>query len=102
MLLQSKIIGGATEISIETRFKGSKYPVRVHIGFVEALRAINVHEPGAADAPDARGGLSIGGAVTLAETRCVPSGLGAACCGVTATVTHECIAWWGCRSQCRV
>ena len=102
VLLQSKIIGGATEISIETRFKGSKYPVRVHIGFVEALRAINVHEPGAADAPDARGGLSIGGAVTLAETRCVPSGLGAACCGVTATVTHECIAWWVCRSQCRV
>ena len=101
MLLQSKIIGGATEISIETRFKGSKYPVRVHIGFVEALRAINVHEPGAADAPDARGGLSIGGAVTLAETRCVPS-LGAVCCGVTATVTHECIAWWVCRSQCRV
>ena len=95
VVLQSKIIGGATEISIETRFKGSKYPVRVHIGFVEALRAINVHEPGAADAPDARGGLSIGGAVTLAETRCVPSGLGAACCCVTATVTHGCITWWG-------
>lgn len=67
---KAKLVVGNTEIGIESTIMGRDYPVRVHLGGISELSNQRVVEPGTecAEFPGAlaaRGGLVIGGAVTL-------------------------------------
>lgn len=101
---EARLIGGNTEVQIEVKFKRFVVPVRVHVSGVAELTRITVHEATAAAgagggagatgsellAPEAdpRGGVEIGGAVTLAQlqyVQCVSP-----MCDLVAWADHVC------------
>lgn len=67
----AKLVLGNTEVGIETKFKRFVYPVRIHVGAVPELHGFSVVEPaaGGGDGVRARGGVEIGGCVTLSELK---------------------------------